>query len=832
MPLVIVESPAKCGKIKSFLGADYDVVASMGHIRALEENLDAVGIDRDFEPRFEFMKEKSKAISQIKDAAKNHKVIILAADDDREGEAIAYSIALLLKLNPETTQRAVFHEITSNAVTYAIENPRTIDMNKVYAQQSRAVLDMLVGFTISRCLWNHVGHALSAGRCQTPALRLVADKETDIASFKSSMSWKIRGNWLSNTNTLYEANLTDELEDEESATNYIEMRANKYNGKILEINTRKNTENPPLPLITSSLQQQASNLLRTNPKNTMKIAQRLYEAGHITYMRTDKAVLGEEATIEGNKYILKTFGEKYLNVKPTQVKEPKNKSKKLKTPNEETQQTPQKPQSQEAHEAIRPTHMDIEVLPHDEDWSMADRKLYKLIWTRALQSLMAPCTGESRSIDFRAEDDDDDWTWRSTFSRTTFDGWKRLNTNELKEELNDAKESFWLESNSLKVGQLLKWTQLVGEPHFTKAPARYTEASLIKELETNGIGRPSTFASLISTILDKNYVEKKDFEAREVNVNVLTMNPNESSPTVTSKLQKLGAEKDRLVPTPLGLSVIEYLLKNFQTLFDYTFTASMEQRLDNIANGTQPWKDVVKDTWNSYKTIYATQCVSKTINDAGNDRKKEFGDNILAVITKKGPLLLKEDPSKDKTKTVFYGWPSGVSFQNMTLEMAKKFIEDSTKSCEVVGIYEEKEILRKKGPYGFYVEWNGKKVSCTESSTYDEIVKKLQEPSSSSILKVIGDFEFRKGPYGNYMVKQSAVKKQFVSVPDKINLDELTIVNCIAMFQNGLQQKAKFKNNAYTKANKPPSTNTDTTTGNQGSRGGFRGGGRGRGGKK
>jgi DNA topoisomerase-1 len=825
MPLVIVESPAKCQKIKSFLGADYDVVASMGHIRALEESIDAVGIDRDFEPRFEFMKDKSKTINQLKESANKHSLIILAADDDREGEAIAYSIALLLKQNPATAVRAVFHEITSAAVTNAIKNPRTLNMDKVFAQQSRAVLDMLVGFTISRCLWNHVGHSLSAGRCQTPALRLVVEKEESIASFSSTQSWKVSGSWSTKSgDAIYDGFLTDDLEDEESASNYIEMQANHFQATILSIQTRNTTENPPLPLITSSLQQQASNLLRTNPKNTMKIAQRLYEAGHITYMRTDKAVLGVEATQEGRKYITETFGPEYLyDAQPKQSTQSKAKTKsKITNKDAEDIQQPQQ-NAQEAHEAIRPTHIETLNLPTDEDWSVQDRKLYKLIWTRTIQSLMAPSKGETRAIDFRTEVDDTDWTWRINLSHCTFDGWKRLNTNELKEEQNQTKESLWLASSSLKLGQTLYWKRLQAEPHFTKAPSRYSEASLIKELEEKGIGRPSTFASLISTILDKTYVEKKDFEPREVNVNVYLMTPEQSNPEVSSKIQKLGAEKDRLVPTPLGLSVIQYLLKNFQNLFNYSFTASMEQRLDSVAEGSQFWKDVLRDTWNSYKDIYNEQVSSKTSSSSTSDdsRKKVFDNNVIAIITKKGPLLLKEGP--EKTNTVFYGWPENVSFQEMTQTIASKFIqENNKKNNDVLGTYENKEIVKKKGPYGYYIEYNGKKIACSESTTYDEAVQKLQETSSNT-LKVIGDFEIRKGPYGNYMFKHTVAKKQFVSVPSNVNIDELTIPVCIAMFQHGLQQKAKSK--SY--GSKPQGTQSTQGQGLP-SRGGY--GARGRGG--
>jgi len=809
MPLVIVESPAKCSKIKSFLGPGYDVIASMGHIRALEEGLEGIGLSRDFEPRYAFQKEKSKAITAIKDAAKNHSEIILASDDDREGEAIAYSICVLLKLDPAKNKRAVFHEITKPAVLAAINSPRLLDMNKVNAQQSRAVLDMLVGYSISPLLWNHVGHGLSAGRCQTPALRLVAEKEVEATNFSSTCSWKVEGKWHKN-NHVFDASLTDDLEDMDSATAYLEMRKADFTATIISILTRQTTEEPPKPLITSSLQQQASSLLHIGPKDTMKIAQRLYEAGYITYMRTDMAVLGEEATKEGVEWIRENHGDEYVKAKASPDK-PKTKAK-TKAKAEEPANN-----AQEAHEAIRPTHFDCLELSEEEDWSARDRKLYKIIWTRALQSLMSAKKGEKRVVDFRATEDDDDWTWRSTWLRTTFEGWRILNWKDIDEDKDekDALEEEWLASGKLKEGDKIQWTSLKAAPHFTKAPGRFTEATLIKELEENGIGRPSTFANLISTILDKAYVEKKTFESKTVNVDVLMLEKGSEIKKEAKEL-KQGGEKDRLVPTVLGKSVLAYLLQNFQDLFAYKFTAEMETRLDKIAEGSEPWKKVLNDTWSSYKDRYEAQLSEKkTKDDRASAFRKELGENIVAIVIKKGPLLLKESEDGDKAKTVFYGWPDKIKFEDITLEKAKKFVVENEKNKvgEIMGVVDEKEVVRKKGPYGFYVECDGKRVSCKEESTFEE-VKELLQKQEAAAGKRIGQFEIKKGPYGLYMYKWAAAKKEFVSVSAGTNVDELTEGGCIALFQFGLQQKAKSK--AY-------------SSGSRGGQGGGRGRGRGRG---
>ena len=403
--LLIVESPAKCQKIQGFLGPGWRVIATMGHIRSLEENLDAVGLEREFEPRFQWIREKSKAIQQIKEAAAKATKVYLASDDDREGEAISYSVAVLLNLNPATTPRAVFHEITATAVRAAVDNPRRLDMAKVNAQQARAVLDMMVGFTISPLLWKYVGQALSAGRCQTPALRILVDQEKAIQEFTASTSWRIKGAWSG-----FQATMTEDLEDEESAMNYLENIHDDTGGLVKSAITKPTTEQPPKPLITSTLQQEASATMSLQPKRTMQIAQRLYEAGHITYMRTDSAVLSEEARVAAEKWVREAFGEEYVASAPVAKSKPKS-TQKADTPPPQEAHEPHKqvrsanPPPQEAHEAIRPTHIEVRDLPTDEDWSAVDQKLYRLIWNRAVQSVMKPAKGEQRTVEFVATAD-------------------------------------------------------------------------------------------------------------------------------------------------------------------------------------------------------------------------------------------------------------------------------------------------------------------------------------------------------------------------------------------------------------------------------------------
>ena len=516
MNLVIVESPAKCGKIQGFLGPGFKVLASMGHIRHLKESLDSIGLEKDFDLDFEFMREKKSTMDALKSAARGA-TVYLAADDDREGELIAYSVCVLLGLSPQTTFRSVFHEITESAVKAAIKSPRRLDMNKVHAAQTRAALDMMIGFTMSPLLWKAVGPSLSAGRCQTAALRLVCERENAIESFEATDTWKVKGMWKGKGSVQdWPAVLTDDLQDNDSATAYLEIHHNMPKGKILKADTSTWSEKPPLPLITSSLQQQASSLFMSQPKRTMNAAQRLYEAGYITYMRTDKAVLSQEAIMAAQDYVSTQYGQLYLS--SAKVKQKKTEVK-----------------AQEAHEAIRPTDLSMNTLPATEDWSAVDRKIYTLIWTRTLQSVMAPVKGEQRTIVFVADGDiAEDFTWRASWRRTTFDGWRRISMKEKSEdELEaeaDAQEAEWTLATSLKVGDTLTWTSMKAEPHSTNAKQHYNEANLIQQLEEKGIGRPSTFANLISTILDRQYVQTTNFPSREIETKSLTLTPSQWPP--------------------------------------------------------------------------------------------------------------------------------------------------------------------------------------------------------------------------------------------------------------------------------------------------------------
>lgn len=820
MKLVIVESPAKCAKIQGFLGTGWKVIASMGHIRQLKEELDAVGLERDFEPLYEWSKEKSKAIAALKAAAQGVETVYLAADDDREGEFIAYSVCLLLKLDPATCPRAVFHSITKEEVTKAIQTPRKLDMNRVNAQQARAILDMLIGFTMSPLLWKHVGgQGLSAGRCQTPALRLVVEREDEITSFQFTTAWRLGAIWTTKTGS-FASDLVDDLEDEESARNFMENHVTELGGSIVAAETKPWSHAAPDPLITSTLQQQASSLLRVNPKQTMRIAQRLYEAGHITYMRTDQAILSAEAEEEAKKQVEEMYGPEYIREAP---KKTAQKTKK-KTKAAEGTQT----QTQDAHEAIRPTHFELAALPESEDWSAQDRKLYGLIRLRALQSVMAPARGHQRTLTIHSEAGGEDFPWRASFRHTDFLGWRKAALKEDEDTEADSAEADWTFACSLQPGTALTWTAMEAKPHTTNPPQRFNEATLIRELEKRGIGRPSTFASLIGTIQEKSYVQTKSTESRTIQVKHLRIAPSQWPPQEETKEQKVGAEKDRLHPTPLGRTCLGFLLQHFDDLFLYPFTAKMEEQLDAVAKGEHAWKQVVRETWNAYKERYQTLKTAAASPEAsGVVRSREFGGGLKAVMSRKGPLLLQEDPSGDKDKTVFLGWPlTSWTVETIPDDEARAFAKNQTalKAGIALGEWNGHPLVQKQGPYGFYVEWNGVRVPYAQGESRDAVIEKLEAKSAQNAeTRRIGQFEIRKGPYGLYMFKHALTgpKRQFVTVPSALNLETITETELVTVFQNGLAEKARAK--GYSQG--------QGQGGQGGSRGGSRGG-RGQGGSR
>ena len=755
MNLLIIESPGKQKTIQGFLGAGWRVVASMGHIRGLTHDL--TFITNGYEPTYEFLKEKSKAIAALKEAAKGATEIYLAADRDFEGEQIAYSVKVLLKL-PASVKRITFTEITEKAIRHAIQNPDTIDMNRVHTQQARSMLDLLIGFTISPLLWKHVAPSLSAGRCQIPSIRLIVEREDAILQFKAESSYQLDTTWIHN-GFRFPSTMDDDLEDEESATNYMENVVNTE-GIVQSNHVKPWIQSAPPPLMTSTLQQQASALFGMNPKTTMSIAQKLYEAGHITYMRTDKAVIAEDAITAIKEWVTAQYGAEYVQ---TIAKKGLKGAKGSKAP-----------LAQEAHEAIRPTH--IEVISVEGEGA----SLYRLIWQRTIQSCMAAATGETCTVKILL----DDFPWTSQWKRTLFPGWKvvgNVASLEEQEEVVDTECSTWNAATQITVGTVLPWTTMMAEPKETKAHGRYTEATLIRELEKHGIGRPSTFASLLATIQEKQYVETRDIPARTTTIRTHTLFFGQLPCTSYISQKKVGAEKNKLVPTELGRSVLQFLLHHFNDLFSYDFTGQLEQRLDAIADGTQPWKEVVQDTWLSYKDRYDALNAKRSADTPNN--VKEFSD-VKAVKSKKGPLLLRE--KKDGTQ--FFGWPQGVKWDDMTEEIAQKFIADQNQPARE---WNGRSIERKSGKFGDYLKCGEISVPYKEE-TVEETIQRFEAKASGAI-RTFKEYVIRTGQYGPYIMKTSVKKAQFISLPKGIDPAAITEKDVEALYNAGIEKKKSYK---------------------------------------
>ena len=805
MKLVIVESPAKCGKIQGFLGAGYQVVATMGHIRALEESLDSVGIDRNWEPKYAELATKKEAIANLKKAARGAEVI-LATDDDREGEGIAWHVATILNLNPATTPRIVFHEITQPAILAAVNNPRRLDMNKVSAQQARAMLDLLVGFTVSKVLWNRVAPKLSAGRCQTPALRLVVERDNIVDNHRPEASWRLSGTWAHPSDPVktISADAPKELTTEQEATQALQQVHNNTETKVVQVKETISISQPPKPLITSTLQQEASSLHGLNPKATMMAAQKLYEAGHITYMRTDNPLLSQEAATAIRAYVQTTYGMPYLGpvgqhtIQPTPTTPTTPvaaaPAKKSKAKPDAPPATPTLPEAQAAHEAIRPTHPEYPNPPIEDD---TQKTVYALIWRRATQSQMSPSQTDVRKATLALTADPlRQWTTEQTKLR--FAGYKiRERQDPEKHAKDEAEWLYW--ALKLAQGTVLHWTILKADEVFTKPKGRYTEASLIAELEKKGIGRPSTFASLVSTIMERNYVEKTNTDGKVQDSHHLSLSPNQWPPAQTLEHHKVGADKNKLSATALGKSVSEFLAREYNDLFNYEFTAAMEQKLDAVAKAEQPWKSVLQQTWDTYKERYLAMTTgSNAANKAAKERT--LAESVKVILSRKGPLFVKEPPAgaPADAKATFAPLPPSVTFESATLldATAAFAAAQQAQQGELIGTLGTQEIRKKKGPYGWYVVCGTTNVSLKGDESLEQIKEKLEAKISfatteTAFARQVGDFMIKKGPYGLYFYKHALVKKTFVKFPAASNAETISATDLAALYSAGLKSKRR-----------------------------------------
>jgi len=777
--LLIVESPAKCKKIQEYLGTGWRVQATMGHIRALKEELEGIGFDpkstvQRWAPVYESIPEKRDAIANLRKAAATA-TVYLGSDDDREGEAIAWHTCAILGLDPATTPRVIFHEITESALKAAVAHPGRIDLHKFEAQQARSMLDLLIGYTLSPCLWRSVSYqaGLSAGRCQTPALRIIYDRDKAIEAHKTATSWNLQAKTSSLTWTA-----TNPYPSQEAAVTVL-LALSTQTPQVIRITDRGEriaTHQPPPPFITSTLQQEASSRLSLNPKATMRAAQTLYEAGHITYMRTDNAVISEEAKEALTALVTAKYGAPFLastsvtaTAAPSKAKA-KEKAKATAAPAVE---------AQAAHEAIRPTHP--ETTPAGLEG--AEKRVYDLIWRRTVQSVMAAEQRDTVTLKGSLHETPVTTSW----DQTRFAGWRIL---DLKEADERAEKAAFAANAALRKDTQTPWTAVIITETHTTPPGRYTEASLISDLERKGIGRPSTYATLVETVIDRKYVEKGSVAATPTPYKEITLTAGESKAKAVTKTTMTGAEREKLRTTPLGRTVIEWLLTTFGDLCEYGFTAAMEASLDSVATGASTGPALLTTTWDRYKDRYTA--IMSTPSTGSSSKCKEFGDGYKAIMSKKGPLFVLE---KEGAKTQFATLPGPLTIATATKEDAIAAFgpgsASSSSSGDELGELEGDPVLKKKGPYGHYVTWRTYRVTVKAEETLEEIAPRLLA-APDAIDHTIGPFKIRKGAYGLYMFKTgSKGKPTFVGIPDTTPYATLTVEGAEALYKEHNVPKAK-----------------------------------------
>ncbi|HEX5447846.1 MAG TPA: type I DNA topoisomerase [Candidatus Saccharimonadales bacterium] len=757
--LVIVESPTKAKTIAGFLGSGYEVKCSFGHIRDLPKKDLGVDISKQFRPTYEISPDKQKIVNELKKASKN-KVVWLASDEDREGEAIAWHIAEVLGVDPKTTKRIVFHEITKPAIESAITKPRTVDMKLVDAQQARRILDRLVGYELSPVLWKKVKAGLSAGRVQSVAVRLVVEREREIKKFEPKSSFKITATLKSGTHQL-EAGLPDDLQTEDSARKFLQDSA-KANFTVESVEQKPGTRSPSAPFTTSTLQQEAARRLGFSVRQTMTLAQRLYEHGHITYMRTDSTNLSPLALKDAESYITKRYGDRYS--KPTQYR--------TKTAG-----------AQEAHEAIRPTHASKEEAGADS----AQKKLYNLIWRRTLASQMAPAELERTEIRIALSNRKE--RLLASGEVLLFDGFYKV--------YGTSKEDQILPP--VKNGDKLNLESMQAMESFSRPKGRYSEASLVRRLEELGIGRPSTYAPTISTIQDRGYIEKKDVEGRAQPTQLLSL--KDGKITENTENTVYGADRSKLVPTTLAEIVTDFLVKYFGPIVDYDFTAKAESELDDIEEGRMAWQEMLDDFYKQLhplvkKSESASRLEASQARTLGKDPKS--GQPVIVRFGRYGPVLqLGETPdAKDKTapKPRFAPLPEGAELDTVTLKEALPMF----RLPRMVGkTADGEEITANIGRFGPYVQVGKMFVSIKGQDPLTiaeaEARKLIKEKIEAEARKVVADYgklKVLRGPYGPYVTDG----KTNVRVPKDTDPEAITEAKAAKMLAEAPQKpKRSFR---------------------------------------
>lgn len=759
--LVIVESPAKAKTIEKFLGKDFSVVSSFGHIRDLAKKNLGINIDKDFAPDYEVPKDKAKVVSELRKAASGAKNIWIASDEDREGEAIAWHLANVLKLDLDTTKRIVFHEITKEAISNAMENPRKVDMNLVNAQQARRILDRLVGFEISPVLWKKVQPSLSAGRVQSVAVRLIVEREREIIAFNSESAFRVTAEFSvekNKTEGLIRAEASKRFRDEMEASQFLELcKSAEY--QVANTIIKPGTRSPAPPFTTSTLQQEAYRKLGFSVAQTMAVAQKLYEGGKITYMRTDSTNLSQLALQKSRDLIVSEFGQKY-----SKTRQFKTKSK----------------GAQEAHEAIRPAYLENSTVAGNQN----EKKLYELIWKRTVASQMADAEIEKTTVTI--DMNNSPVTFVANGEVIKFDGFLKLYIESTDQE-NVDEERYTLPA--VKKGIALFYNTINATQKFTLPPPRYTEASLVKKLEELGIGRPSTYAPTISTIQNRGYVSREDRPGEKRDIKILNLNNGKISSSLKSEIA--GKEKSKLFPQDIGMIVNDFLMENFSAIVDYNFTAEVEEQFDEIAEGKLKWTGMLKDFYSPFhKTVENT--LEKKDRKTGErllGKHPETGEPVTVRMGRFGPVA-QIGESKEDEKPRFASLSKNQLLETITLEEALNLF----RLPRSIGSYEGADLTVGIGRFGPYIRHKSKFYSLKKgiddpyTITLERGIELIHEKDETDKKKLIRDFDDVKilnGRYGPYLVKD---KKNF-RLPKGTDPEKLTKEECLTIIENNSKTK-------------------------------------------
>ncbi len=762
--LVIVESPAKAKTIENYLGKDFLVTSSYGHVRDLPKGDKAIDKENGFKPTYEITKDKVDVVRQLKKLVKDSEMVYLASDDDREGEAISWHLKEALSLNDSNTRRIVFREITKNAILNAIQNPRGIDLDLVNAQQARRILDRLVGFELSPILWKKIKTGLSAGRVQSVAVRLVVEREREIDKFNATSSFKITALFELGGGKVLQAELGERFKSEEEAQDFLEKcKGAEFSIKNLEKKPTK--KSPAPPFTTSTLQQEASRKMGFSVAQTMTLAQRLYEAGKISYMRTDSLNLSQEAINGATNAIETAFGKDFVHQRVFKTKSAS---------------------AQEAHEAIRPTDFSVQQVSGDNN----EKRLYELIWKRAIASQMADAQLEKTTATIGISTVPQ--TLTATGEVIKFEGFLKVYIESTDDEDSEEEQKGMLPP--LEVGQILQLNHLKAREGFTRPAARYTEASLVKKLEEMGIGRPSTYAPTISTIQKRGYVVKEFREGKERKYRELVLQKDNIKRTVNTEIT--GTEKNKLFPTNIAMVVNDFLVKHFPNVIDFSFTATVEKEFDEIAQGQTKWDEMIHDFYGRFhprveKTENIERSSVGSSREIGVDPKS--GKKVIARLGRFGPIVQIGD-SEGEEKPEYASLRKGQFIENITLEDAMELF----KLPREVGDFEDKKMVAAIGRFGPYIRHDSKFYSIPKdedplSVTPERAVEIIEAKRKADAEKFIKGFEedpevqILNGRWGPYI----KVGKQNVKIPKDKEPEDLTLQECLDLAEAAPVKKGR-----------------------------------------